>query len=271
MTSYMVEPAKSGRGACKKCKVRIEKGEVRVGSESDNGEYKIAAWYHPACFTVPRKLGCSAEEFVQDHLQDNSEDSSILPDKEEELVEAIASKAKPSPKKESGGGSFIDTLKADYNALNGDDGKKKGKKKRKAEDSPDEESAAKKPKGHGNNEAVELYGKYHKMKADELKDYLRWNRQLLKGTKDVILHKVIDGEMNGRLPRCTICEGGKLKFDDACTKVICGGGFDETTQQRIPCDITYTFEKAPRSLPWQGLLNAVFLVRFVASSSHTSL
>ena len=47
--------------------------------------------------------------------------------------------------------------------------------------------------------AVALYGEYHKRNLEELKDYLRWIRQVLKGTKAFILHTVFDGNLNGTL------------------------------------------------------------------------
>lgn len=49
----------------------------------------------------------------------------------------------------------------------------------------------------GKASPLALYGHYHKMRIDELKEILRWNRQILKGTKAVILHKVLDGMLHG--------------------------------------------------------------------------
>ena len=56
--------------------------------------------------------------------------------------------------------------------------------------------------------------------------------------------------MNGRLAHCTVCEGGRLKMNDDCTKVLCNGKFDEETQIRIPCSVEYKIEEAPRWQPW---------------------
>jgi PHP family Zn ribbon phosphoesterase len=36
-TRYFIENAKSARAACKKCKVKIEKGELRVGVSIPDG------------------------------------------------------------------------------------------------------------------------------------------------------------------------------------------------------------------------------------------
>ena len=39
----------------------------------------------------------------------------------------------------------------------------------------------------------EVYMLYKKMSLDELKDHLRWNRQLLKGTKSDLVKRCVDG------------------------------------------------------------------------------
>ena len=98
------------------------------------------------------------------------------------------------------------------------------------------------------------------MKNDELKDVLRWNRQVLKGTKDLLLAKVLDGHVyRGRLTRCPLCLGGKLKLefvgddgdaDNYKLAVSCVGSFDEDKQVRLSCNYVTTPEEAPRWKPW---------------------
>lgn len=62
----------------------------------------------------------------------------------------------------------------------------------------------------------------------------RWNRQVLKGTKDFVTFKVLDGKINGRLGHCLL-DGGKLKLEEDMETVCCNGQFDEALQQKIPC------------------------------------
>lgn len=50
MVDLTIEPAKSARSACKTCRVKIEKGEVRVGVTTTIGDYDQTAWIHVACF-----------------------------------------------------------------------------------------------------------------------------------------------------------------------------------------------------------------------------
>ena len=52
-TSFVIEPAKTGRAGCKDCKDKIEKDAVRIGKVtsspfSDDGN--MVVWYHYNCF-----------------------------------------------------------------------------------------------------------------------------------------------------------------------------------------------------------------------------
>ena len=40
-TTYIIENAKSGRSACKKCKTKIGKGDLRIGVTLDDGEKRM--------------------------------------------------------------------------------------------------------------------------------------------------------------------------------------------------------------------------------------
>lgn len=111
-----------------------------------------------------------------------------------------------------------------------------------------------------------------------------WNRQLLKGNKDFVLFKVMDGFVHGRLGEylyidlllcngriktgdahvctftsslrfihegfCPLC-GGQLKFDEGDEDhVTCRGRFDEDTKIPIPCDYKEDRKNCPRFQPW---------------------
>ena len=51
-TRYVIEHARSGRSACRKCKEKIAQGDVRVGAISDNGEYEMTRWFHVDCMRL---------------------------------------------------------------------------------------------------------------------------------------------------------------------------------------------------------------------------
>lgn len=53
--SRIVEAALSNRSACKKCKEKIAKDELRVGVKTTRDEAVMISWYHPAC--APKKKG----------------------------------------------------------------------------------------------------------------------------------------------------------------------------------------------------------------------
>jgi hypothetical protein len=102
-------------------------------------------------------------------------------------------------------------------------------------------------------EEYEVYTRYKSMKGEALKDYLRWNKQVLKGVKDELVMKCTDGEVRGALGRCPICENKlalALDVDPNGKCVKCGGGWDEELQQRIQCDYITDRDRAPR-LAWR--------------------
>lgn len=75
---------------------------------------------------------------------------------------------------------------------------------------------------------VEIYMQHEKETNDQLHDILKWNRQLVSGTKDILMARVIDGQMHGRLGRCPLCVRGKLQLENEAAKnAICKGFFNE--------------------------------------------
>ncbi|KAL7570144.1 hypothetical protein ACA910_019983 [Epithemia clementina (nom. ined.)] len=250
-TRFTIEFAKSGRSKCNKCKQPIQIKDMRIGSHSNNGEFEMSKWTHVGCFKLPRKYSTgankmSAEEFVRSVLEDTTSEN-ILSKNIDEVIEKIdeasSSTAKKGSRKSSGtaateggsGESPIAELKAAY-------------EEEQKELADGTEPSSKRSKS---NLAARLdaYGKYKDCKNAELQDILRYNRQILKGTKDFLLAKVVDGVVYGRLSRCALC-GGQLKMKDDGKTVECGGSFDESTQRRIECCFTCAAEDAPRWQPW---------------------
>lgn len=218
---------------------------MRIAVESPGAEFSTHFYYHPACFTIPRKLkDMSATDFIENVLVDAS-GGDILPAQAETLAAAIAS-SPPKSATKTGSKSSKDDILSEIKAAFA----------KQADGDGDEQPATKKPK-NDLSRAVALYAKYHKQTADQLKDFLRYNKQVLGGTKSFVLFKVIDGEEHGRLGPCTLCHG-RLKFDVAeeSNTVVCSGQFDEETQTRIPCSFSTTQKDAPRLSPWYVLVLA---------------
>ena len=81
--------------------------------------------------------------------------------------------------------------------------------------------------------------------------YCRWNLQLISGTKPILLARVMDGQLRGRLTRCPLCQGGKVAIrDDLGTTASCTGYFDDAKGIRISCSFQAPVEKCPRLNPW---------------------
>lgn len=245
-TTYSLEYAKSARSKCKRCKETIAQGDVRMVVTVPGDEYDMSSNYHVGCFVLPRKVAklMDAEEFVREHVTDTSEDKTILPDQFDKIVtqmeEANSAKSKKNKKVKGEGGddgeeeTFMTRIAAAATAeLEAEEGKppekKKAKKGTTITSKAEEEEFCK---------FVEIYKEHHNSKADILKDFLRWNRQVLTGKKDFVLFKVLDGHVHGRLGRCPL-DGGRLKFMEGDYETVhCPGGFDEDSQIRLPCAFT---------------------------------
>ena len=175
-----------------------------------------------SCFKIPRKLksqGVDVEEFFNEYLED---DGTLKEERKDEILGMLReAQAKTKTKKaksedSSGPETLMDRLK------------------KAAEEDGDEEPAKKKAKGAKDEDfssMLRAYKRYNKgVKASELKDILRWNKQIMTGNKEFVLFKVIDGVTNGRLSLCPLCPGTSLKFlEGDYDTIYCGGAYDEGT------------------------------------------
>merc|ERR1712173_355920 len=78
--------------------------------------------------------------------------------------------------------------------------------------------------------------------VSELQVMLEMNEQKKGGKKEEVLERVIDGIINGAIPKCPKCakegRGNKsfLKYDAETGFYQCSGGFDVRLNKRMPCD-----------------------------------
>jgi len=197
--------------------------------------FAMSASYKISCFKIPRKLasaGVGVEEFFADYLVD---DADLLRDRKDEILAMLreaASKKKSKVTKvkrsDEGPANIMDRLKVASQVDDDVDEPMKKKAKTKLASEIDDFRAM-----------LSLYRKYHKdKKVAELKDILRWNKQIIGGTKDFVLFKVIDGELHGRLSVCPICPGDLKYLEGDYDKIHCGGQYDEDIGRRIPCSYT---------------------------------
>ncbi|VEU43036.1 unnamed protein product [Pseudo-nitzschia multistriata] len=242
-STYSIALAKTSRAKCKTCKEPIQKGELKVFVEAplrEGANFAMSASYHVSCFKIPRKLasaGVDVEQFVGDYLMDN--DGELLLDRREEVLDMLreaASKTKAKTKKaksSENGSSSTDLMERLKEAASVDDdgGKAPPKKKAKTNSKSKEEQEFK--------AMISIYRKYQKgYTVAKLKDILRWNQQLLTGTKSFVLFKVIDGELHGRLSICPLCQGDLKLMEGDYDKIYCSGRYDEDIGRRIPCSYT---------------------------------
>jgi hypothetical protein len=249
MSTYTIENAKSARSSCKKCKEKIEKGGERIGVHSDLGDGKIMTkWYKVGCFPIPRKFALlPIEEFLDEHLIDETEDKVLDdPTKRQQLIDVLSTKkekkktntkaaatAAASAKK---GSAFIESIKRNVETLDNIENDEPAKKKIKLSDT--------------DKAIAEVYLKYNGMKTGELKDILSWNNVVKTGTKEVLLTRVIDGCINGRIANCVACGEGKPRISDDGSIIECNGYYDSDIGSRIVCSNKIKVESAERYKPW---------------------
>ena len=275
-TTFKLENASSGRSKCKKCKGQIGKGELRIQKIFDTADGRhMSQNYLVGCVPIPRVYKDDVQAFMCD-LEDSTDDM-MLSNEEgtRQIYDTIMEgRAKAAAKKKSG-----------KKAASDDDGAGPVKKaqampekllrakfalelRMKEEEEGEEEetrpkkrakrSSSKKEIGDSSNGLspqvltdldrayADMLVLYQDKNLDGLKDYLRWNQQVLKGTKPLLLMKCMDGHLNGRLARCPLCHEGKLNLEMDDT-VQCSGYFDEDTHQRVACNYSSKAADAPRS------------------------
>ena len=191
----------------------------------------MSSSHHFSCFKIPRKLastGVGVEEFVEDYLLDGTDEGDVLVDRKKDIIRMLqeaASKTKAKTKKvkseDDAPANIMDRLKEATKIDDGDDVEEPARKKAKTK-------SKKKTEEDSFKAMLSVYRKYHKGKTvAELKDMLRWNKQILGGTKAFVLFKVIDGELNGRLSLCPLCQGDLKFLEGDYDTIHCGGRFDE--------------------------------------------
>ena len=194
------------------------------------------------------------QSFVEGILEDNT-DEGILND-EEKAAEIIALLEQKGCRKKvdaetgealpQGASDVIDKIKrtAELIAQEDEDGPKS--KKVKTEISETDRAKA------------EILGMFSSKKVDELKDILRWNKQIVGGNKDTLLARIIDAKLNGRLGRCPSCLRGRIKL----TEEDGGGEYDRAL-------MLFFFQHALELIRYRSLCFLVaFLVRLILSISH---
>jgi len=80
--------------------------------------------------------------------------------------------------------------------------------------------------------------KYLSMGKEELQKWLRHNSQLVTGNKKQLLLRCVDGQLNGRIPKCPRCHQGQMQYDYENRQYVCNGYFDDMSKTPIRCGHT---------------------------------
>ncbi|KAG8465133.1 hypothetical protein KFE25_012496 [Diacronema lutheri] len=209
--SRSVEYAKSGRSSCKKCKVKIAKDELRVGVVTVNEDVEMTSWFHPQCAQKKRGVEMTPSEF------------------------AGYDELRPEDR------ATIDQLCSGELAASNS-----AKKPRVSSDAPPTDDPNSEHPGY-----AAAYAKYVALPIPVLKAYLGANDQLKGGAKAALVSQCVDGELHGALPRCPLCEFGRLKTAEGTKHMlVCPGHFSESARVWRTCGYKAEAAKASR-LPWR--------------------
>lgn len=217
MATYSLEPAKSARATCKKCKLKIEKEDLRVGVHRVTADDIVMVnWHHASCFHLPKKV--TLDDFFG-NLQVN-----------DDVSKAQLAHLRKQLSDTDGGATGNKRLSG---ASDGGSNKKS-----KADITKNMTS-----------EELELFEKYKAFNLESLKDFMRWNKQPIAGTKNELILRCIDGESLGALPGCPEpgCKG-KLKLENG--KATCGGAFNDELGTFVRCYFSADASSIER-LPWR--------------------
>ena len=178
--------------------------------------------FHPKCFSLPKKTfkDSISDDGILEWLQNARNIEALDADQMQVVLQGIKENMASDPKRAAKAAAAAQKRKyAEMQEIID------------LEDSDDDGSSASKKSKKNNPEYVqmEIFMKYNKMNMASLKQYLKWNRQMVGGTKDSLVERCKSGEIHGAIPPCPTCSeensksGTTLKLDPT-TGSKCGGG-----------------------------------------------
>jgi len=204
--------AKSSRAKCKKCKEKLEQGELRLGwtTEEDDHWGTNFGFFHPACAVLAGKFWKGFKAVVAEDVRGLA----ALGDGYVQQVKEAAGgggkgkgKAKAEPKAKAGPEGV--TMKRPAAAGDGATAKR-----------------AKKADPAAAGPPADLLEEMKKLSNDKLKALLKANDMNTTGSKVQLAARAADGKAFGALPRCSSCGGGRIRFEGGVYS--CPGYMDDT-------------------------------------------
>lgn len=222
MSGLSLEYAKSGRSKCKSCKALLAEGSLRIGQSRDIGDFSQTSWFHLSCLPTSnafRSLSAATiPGFKELKKKDQTAVRKLLVELCEEAEEQLADKSGPAKRSKS-----------------------KGRQRKAGEGW----------KGYTTKQ-MEEFREMKKQLAgvtmEELKSMCRKNDQKVTGNKGELVERVADGRVLGRIPKCSSCGGGHLRFNAKSGFYTCPGYMEDS--DFVHCNKSFSVSEVAR-LPWE--------------------
>mmetsp|Transcript_58776 Transcript_58776/g.108500 ORF Transcript_58776/g.108500 Transcript_58776/m.108500 type:complete len:242 (+) Transcript_58776:70-795(+) len=221
--------AKSSKAKCKKCKEKLEQGELRLGwtTEEDDHWGSNFGFFHPACAVIAGKFWKGFKAVVPADVKGL-----------EALGESNVQKVVEAASGGGGGGKGKAKAKAEPAGV---------MMKRPAAAGADKPAKrAKKADPAAAGPPAEVLEEMKKLSNDKLKALLKQNDMNCTGNKTQLAARAADGKAFGALPRCSSCGGGRIKFENGIYS--CPGYMDDTDFKKC----FFTSDTCER-LPWKDV------------------
>ena len=222
MSGLCLEYAKSGRSKCKACKATLPEGSLRIGHSRDMGDFSQTAWFHLPCLPTSDMFRSISAGTIPGFKELKKKDQTTVRKQVAELCEEAEEKLSDSSRPAKRG-------------------KSKGRKKK-------VEAGWKGYTKKQLEEFKEMKGKLEGMGMEELKSLCRKNDQKVTGKKGELVERVADGRILGRIPKCSSCGGGHLRFNPKTGSYTCPGYMEDS--DFIHCNKLFSVTEISR-LPWQ--------------------
>ena len=236
LTHPNLSPVCAQRSTCKGCKIKIDKGVVRVGTTVPGpGDYDITSWRHLACqkkkpATVDGLSGLGAlapadVDLVRAWFAGDV--AAVAADKRKSDAASAAAAASTSTPKKAKPSSTAHAATPPT----------KGPLFTSASASASASSSMPLAEEMASRDAAAQV--FNLLTIPSLKSCLRANEQLLGGTKPELVERCVDRKLYGNLPRCPECNIGRLKVSYARAfghagqgQFTCPGGYDDDEYKR---------------------------------------
>jgi len=237
-TEWGVELAPSGRAHCRACGKAIAKGAIRWAEEDRRGKRgPLVAHFHLDCLKYPNRTDA---RFALDDVKGLSELSGPTQRRVHKAFNtAVAASVPQRPPRPPAFRTFHRRFTGSSSSSAGASGGSATSAASSASEasvsySADTSSVA--SAGQTTTQSA-LEQAWQKLTVDQLKNWLRINKQLLKGRKADLVERCLDGVWHGRLLHCPACGLGQLALAEKDkSRVECHGYWDPEVEMRETCD-----------------------------------